>query len=98
MSHEERPRKVSSKLRSIEEDLRSVLLEVEATEQEGEPAQIRLEVIMKRCKYPNNTSRRIKILEHSSDREELEKLDSATEVGSPYCIVRIRLLPKSRLS
>jgi hypothetical protein len=52
---------------------------------------------MKRYKYKNGTMRRIGISQRFNDKKELQKYDEWTKRGSRYCIVRIKLLPESKL-
>ena len=89
---ERHPRRLSAKLRSIDEEIRSALDELEI--QENEPGtQIRLEAVMKRYRNGNKTIRRIHISERFNEKSDIEKYDKATEKGGRYCIVTIRWLP-----
>ena len=85
-------RKLSSRIRSLDEELRSILNDVELEEKEpGE--QIRLEVVVKRYKSGGKTTRRISISRRFSEKGEIEKYDKATEKGARYGVATIRFLP-----
>ena len=82
-------RKLSSRIRSLDEELRSILNDVEMEEKEpGE--QIRLECVAKRYRYGKTTMRSIGISKRFNEKAEIEKYDRATEKGGRYCIISIR--------
>jgi len=84
-----RTRKLSSRIRSLDEELHSILNDVELEEKEpGE--QIRLECVVKRYKYGRTTMRSIGISTRFNEKAEIEKYDRATEKGGRYCIISIR--------
>ncbi|MGA2876907.1 MAG: hypothetical protein ABSE82_15415 [Nitrososphaerales archaeon] len=85
-------RKLSSRIRSLDEELRSILNDVEMEEKEpGE--QIRLEVLVERYRYKGKTTRRISISQRFNEKAEIEKYDRVTEKGARYGVATIRFLP-----
>jgi predicted phage-related endonuclease len=85
-------KQVLSDLRSLSEQLHSVVEEAEAIENEPSE-QLKLEATMKRYTFNNKTVRRIHISERFNTREQLEKYDRATEKGHRYCTVTITYFP-----
>ena len=87
------PLEISSRIRTLDEELHSILHEVETQEKEGHTgAQIRLDAVLKRYRYGRKTMRIISISQRFNNKEEIEKYDVATAKGRKYCIVTIRFL------
>ena len=90
-----RTRKLSSRIRSLDEELHSILNDVDLEEKEpGE--QIRLECVIKRYRYGKTTMRSIGISTRFNEKEEIEKYDRATEKGRRYCIISIQFPSTNR--
>ncbi|MCL4519592.1 MAG: hypothetical protein M1587_10390 [Thaumarchaeota archaeon] len=87
---------LSLKLKSIDEQLRSLIEEAETKEKEPMGV-LKLEAVMKRYKFREKTVRRIHILERFNEKEDLEKYDRATEKGQRYCVVTIQFPHESSL-